>query len=297
MISVEKINFGGWNNCLKISNGTIDAIATTEVGPRIISYGFADGTNELYVDQSTLGVRKLDSWSTFGGHRLWHSPEDPERTYHIDTDLVDYSIVDNGVILRQAIEQKTGIQKTIEVTMDENGALTVKHSMTNTNLWTVELSLWGITVMDAGGVQIMKNPNRATGLLPNRTISLWPYAKMNDSRITWGDRYLFLAHDKNCDGPFKIGFPNEHGWAAYFNNGNLYIKKHEHDMNAVYPDGNCSYETYTNESIMEMESLSPLYTIQPGETKTHFEKWELYRDVTVPNNEDEADQILASYIK
>lgn len=297
MISVEKINFGGWNDCLKISNGTIDAVVTTEVGPRVISYGFIDGPNELYVDESTLGVRELDKWATFGGHRLWHSPEDTVRTYHVDTDPVDYEIFENGVILKQAVEPNTGIQKTIKVAMDENGALTLTHSMTNTNLWAVELSLWGITVMDAGGVQVMINPNRETGLLPNRTLTLWPYSKMNDSRITWGDKYLFLAHESTCDGPFKLGFPNEHGWAAYFNNGNLYIKKHEHDMNAVYPDGNCSYESYTNESIMEMESLSPLYNIQPGETKEHIERWELYKEVAVPKNEDEADEILASYVK
>ena len=42
-----------------------------------------------------------------------------------------------------------------------------------------------------------------------------------------------------------------------------------------YPDNNVSYETYMCDQMLEMESLSPLYSIAPGETREHTEVWHL----------------------
>jgi len=36
----DKYSWGGWSNCIYISNGEIDLICTTDVGPRIMRYGF-----------------------------------------------------------------------------------------------------------------------------------------------------------------------------------------------------------------------------------------------------------------
>ena len=42
-----------------------------------------------------------------------------------------------------------------------------------------------------------------------------------------------------------------------------------------YPDFECNVESYTNNIMLEIETLSPLYELQPGETKTHVERWNL----------------------
>ena len=39
-VTIEKTAFRGWTNCYRVSNGTVEFIATTDVGPRIISFGF-----------------------------------------------------------------------------------------------------------------------------------------------------------------------------------------------------------------------------------------------------------------
>jgi hypothetical protein len=120
--------------------------------------------------------------------------------------------------------------------------------------------------MAAGGVQVMPQPARDTGLLPNRMVALWPYSKMNDPRINWGDRYIVLRQIPGMKAPFKLGIPNEGGWAAYFNHGNLFIKHFSHIAGGRYPDYGSSYETYTNHIMMEMESLSPLKLVEPEGT-------------------------------
>ena len=44
---------------------------------------------------------------------------------------------------------------------------------------------------------------------------------------------------------------------------------------AEYPDYGCSNEFYTCPDFLEVETLSPLYTLKPGEACEHVEEWEL----------------------
>ena len=60
-------------------------------------------------------------------------------------------------------------------------------------------------------------------------------------------------------------------------------------MGAVYPDYGVSYETYTNDYMMEMESLSPLTRLEPGDTINHLEEWELIENVSRPAADNEED--------
>jgi hypothetical protein len=48
-VHIEKVSWGGWPNCYKISNGEVELIVTSDVGPRIMRYGFVGGQNLLKV--------------------------------------------------------------------------------------------------------------------------------------------------------------------------------------------------------------------------------------------------------
>src|SRR6516164_5989302 len=52
-VSVEKVAYKGWQNCYRVSNGTVEVIVTGDVGPRIIRYAFIGGQNlfKEYADQ------------------------------------------------------------------------------------------------------------------------------------------------------------------------------------------------------------------------------------------------------
>lgn len=45
MVEVKKVEYMGWENCYKISNGKVEAIVTTDVGPRIIHFSFEGDKN------------------------------------------------------------------------------------------------------------------------------------------------------------------------------------------------------------------------------------------------------------
>jgi len=164
--------------------------------------------------------------------------------------------------------------------------------------WDIELAAWALSVMAPGGKQIVPQVTRDTGLLPNRMMSLWPYTKLNDHRVYWGEKYITIQQDPNEKTAFKIGLPNEDGWAAYINHGHMFVKKFNHYMDAIYPDYTASsYETYTIDFMMEMESLSPLELLAPGDTIEHEETWTLIDNVNVPADEKEIDEKILPLVK
>lgn len=180
---------------------------------------------------------------------------------------------------------------------DNEAKAKIIHKLTNVGAWPVEAAPWAITVMKGGGLEIIPQPTRDTGLINNRVIGVWPYTKLNDGRIFFGNKYITVLHDKNATGPLKIGINSEHGYAAYINRGNMFIKYFDTDDEKTYPDGGMSCETYSNSEIMEIESLGPLQKINPGKTVEHIETWQLFSGVpgVNPKDEDAIGNILNTF--
>jgi hypothetical protein len=153
--------------------------------------------------------------------------------------------------------------------------------------------------MNQGGLEVVPQPTNDTGLLSNRVLSLWPYSDMTDDRIYWGKKYITMRQDTGIKSAFKFGINNDRGFAAYFVNGGMFVKKFNTDPKGCYPDSGVSYETYTNNVILEMESLSELSAITPGSTAFHKEEWTIEKDVVRPEPNDELtiDALIKLYIE
>jgi len=289
MVKVEKINYARWDNCIKISNDEIELIVTTDVGPRIIHYGFSGEENHLKIFEAHKGKTGSEEWLSYGGHRLWHSPEEFPRTYDTDNFPCEYEILENGIRIKSEMDPKVQVEKEMEISVSENGTqVEIKHTITNKNSWDIDFAVWAITVMAQGGREIIPQIKEGPKLLPNRTLALWTYTKMNDPRVKWLDEYIFLDQNPKLENAFKIGLPVIDGWAAYSNFEQLFVKYFDFIEDAQYPDfGFSSYETYTNDEILEMETLSPIWTVSPSESIEHTEKWELHKNVLRPENEDD----------
>lgn len=279
---MEKVSFGGWPNCLKLSNSRIELIATTDVGPRIISFGFAGGQNLLKQYPDQLGKTGGDAWRIYGGHRLWHSPEDSKRTYSPDNNPIEYRWDGKTLKLISPVEPATGIAKEIEITMDKKDAVVnLVHRLINKNLWDIKAAVWSLTVMAPKGRLILpQEPFRPHPeyLLPARPIVLWHYTNMKDLRWIWGKKYIQLRQDPAAETNQKAGILNKLGWGAYWLNGELFVKKYTYQPDAVYPDMGCNTETYTDADMLEFETLGSLTTIAAdGGRLEHIEQWSLFK--------------------
>lgn len=310
-VKVEKINYLRWENCFKLSNDTIELIVTTDVGPRIIHYGFIDGPNHMKVFEETAGSVKSKEWNIYGGHRLWHSPEDHPRTYELDNFTCEWEKTENGVIVRPPMDKSTRLAKEMEITIAPEGTeVKINHRITNNNVWDIEFSCWSLTVSAQNGRLIIPLPTTGSLYSPNRNIAFWPYTRLDDPRVKWLDRYIFLDQDKDAkykdepenrqypNVPFKIGLSVPAGWVGYANFDQLFVKQFTTYENAIYPDGgHCSFEAYTNRDMLEIETLSPLKKTAPGDTQNHVEKWELFDNIKKPETQEEVDRNIVPLIK
>lgn len=212
-----------------------------------------------------------------GGHRLWHSPEAMPRTY-IPEGQLTITEQSDSVVLESETEAATGVRKRIAIQLPADQAcVTVTHTLINDSLWSVELAPWAITQFRLGGKVILPMPvgnADPAGLLHNRQLSIWPYTRMNDPRVQWGDDFILFQADSLLP-PFKIGYFNSHGWMAYWVDGVLFRKTFEVRGGLPYPDNNCNCEMYCNHQFVELETLGSLTTLLPGSSVTHVETWEL----------------------
>jgi hypothetical protein len=280
-VTCTTTNYGGWPNCQLLTNGSIEVVATTDVGPRIIRCGFAGEPNVFFNPKSDLGTTGGDTWKPYGGHRLWHAPETKPRTYAPDNDPIQHHF-DGGVLtLTQPVEASTGIQKEMVVRLHaDNDVVEINHRLTNRNLWEIKTAAWCLSVMAGGGRAIFPHepfipfPDKLT---PARPLVLWNYTNMADPRFTWGKRSIQLHQDANAPDCQKFGLMNTPGWGAYENNGVVFLKSIEYKPDAEYADYGCNWEVYTNKVMLEMETLSPLQPIAPGETLEHMERWTVAR--------------------
>ena len=275
----EVMPYHGWQECLRVSDGNWELIATTQVGPRIIRCGFVNGQNLFWEHPDQQGKTGGSEWRIYGGHRLWHAPEHPIRTYAPDNDPIEWDWDGQRLLLRQPTEPRTGIQKEIEIRWGK-GAVEVVHRLINHNLWSVELAAWALSVMAPGGRAILPQEPfqpHPEALLPVRPLVLWAYTDMSDPRWRWGNHYIQLRQEPTMTAPQKCGVLNRQGWMAYYRHGELFLKRFGHHPHASYPDFGCNCEVFTNAEMLELETLSPLTRLLPGAMLEHTEWWSLHR--------------------
>lgn len=289
----EKVNYGGWPHCVRLSDGRLELIITGDVGPRIIRFGFVDGPNEFYENPDTLGKMGGDQWEVYGGHRFWHAPEQDGRTNLPDNTPVTIEQRGDTVIVSQPIEAETRLSKQMEIDFSDDGAVRVVHRLTNHHQWAVAVAPWGVSVMASGGIGLLPLPPRGShgeNLLPNTGLVLWAYVDMSDPRWIWGRELVLLRQDTSATTPQKFGTTHSQGWAAYARDGRLFVKTFDHQAGATYPDLGCSAELYTDPNILEVETLGPLVHLAPNASIEHVEHWYLFDNVPTPNTEAEAIQ-------
>ena len=280
-VKMEKTSYGGWPNCIKLSNGQVELVITTDVGPRVIRYGFMGGQNFFKEYQDQMGQSGGEEWRIYGGHRLWHAPEARPRSYAPDNDPIAYDWDGARLVLKQDTEPLTGIAKEMVIILAPSGThVTVQHTLINNNQWDIRTAAWAMTTMAQNGRAIFPQEPALPYpeyLPPARPMTLWHYTDMSDPRWTWGSKYVQLQQDANATDPEKIAIRNSLGWSAYCLNSQVFLKRFDYDPQAHYPDYGCNNATFTNADMIEIESLGPLTDLAPQGKTQCTEHWFLYK--------------------
>lgn len=299
-VTADRVTYLNQPNCIRLSNGTVDLVLTTAIGPRIIRYGFLGGDNALGEVSELTTKTALGDWKPWGGHRVWSAPEAMPRSYSPDNSPIEARVDGNTVYLVQPVEPATGIVKEMTVTLAPTGTeVTIGHRLINRNLWSIEMAVWAMTIMHAGGTVILpQEPYRShdEALLPARSVTFWAYTDLSDSRWQLGPKFLRLRNDPSRAASQKIGIANHQGWAAYLRDGTLFVKRVDWHDEARYPDGGVNVETYTAGPFLELETLGALGGVGPGDAATHEERWFLFRNVAGAASDDELERSLKPHL-
>lgn len=299
---IDRADFAGWENCWRIANGEIELIVTADVGPRVIYFAFAGGPNLLKNFEDQMGRSGEDSWMIRGGSRIWIAPEDRKASYAPDNAPVEIEVRNDELIATAPVEESVRVQKQMVIRVPGKGsAVEIRHRVQNAGLMPTEFAVWVLTVMAPGGTAVTGFPPRAShpeDLAPSNPLVMWAFTDLSDPRWRFLRKYLILRQEPRMDAPQKLGHFNPDTWGAYFLNGDLFIKRCAADRALLYPDFGCSFETFTNAEMLELETLGPLRRVAPGEWIEHTEHWTLHRQVAPPEwTDDELDRILAPLLE
>ena len=307
---LQQVEYRGWKNNLLLTNGEVELVVTLDVGPRVVAYRLPGGVNVMKNYDEQMGGTGEAEWQIRGGHRFWLAPEDLTRTYFADNRPVEFTPDGElAVTVVAPSEAEYGVQKRMHLQLHPTGTkCDVTLTVTNTGVTDTELAPWGPTVMAPGGVEVIPLPAKSphpghvsnakspADYAPNQELILWPFFDFADSRWSFGKKYLLLRQDAT-KGPTKLGLAHRVGWVGYVNAGTLFVKRFDYRDGAVYPDRGTRYQTFSNEDMLEMETVGEFGTLRPGESATLVEQWELFGNVPAIATEADVDRVVLPLIK
>lgn len=301
-VEVEKTAYKGWPNCYRIANGEVELVVTADIGPRIIRFGFIGGQNVFKEFPDQLGKTGESQFQLRGGHRVWKAPEDPVGSWAPDNAPVQIELLADGLTAREPIEPLTRLQKEIEIHLAPSGtAATVIHRIANHSLFPLEYSVWAMSMMAQTGVAITGFPPRGRhpiDLAATNPLVMWAYTDLSDPRWKFTRKYLMLRQNPDVAEAQKLGLFNPNTWVAYVLNGEAFVKQTQSDPAKAYPDFGCSFETFTNNEFLEIETLSPLTKVQPDQNAAHVEHWSLHRGIRLATfTDDELDRAVLPLLR
>ena len=220
-------------------------------------------------------------------------------SYHVDNRPATWRYGDfSGEVVIESIQERPQrIRKTLGILSAAQGPrVSLRHTVVNEGDQPIMLAVWALTVMQPEGLEIIPQPplgEHPRDLLPNRGIVLWAYTDLSDLRLTLGTNFWLLRAASDYP-PIKIGLSHRERWIAYLLSDTLFIKTFNYDPTAAYPDGGCNFETFADSQMLEIESLGPLVTLQPGESANHHETWHIFP--LIEQFEIESEEALAEWI-
>ncbi|MBY0503577.1 MAG: hypothetical protein K2X03_06700 [Bryobacteraceae bacterium] len=285
---IEPIAYGGWPHCYRLANSEIELILTADVGPRVIRCGFVGGPNVFKEYAEELGGTGETTWKIRGGHRVWVAPERANITYELDNHPVEVTVTGDTVHATSPVDARTGLQKTMILRL-AGRRVTVTNRLTNTTLFPISCAAWGPTVMAPGGLGITGFPPRGThpeDLEPVNPLVMWSYTDFSDPRWRFTSKYVTLRQDPQAKAPQKLGLFNPHTFGAYLLDGHLFLKQFRPDPSKTYADMGCSYQSFSNCDMLELETMGPYEFVAPGGHTEFVETWSLDRGVSLSEISD-----------
>ncbi len=291
--------YKGWN-ALSLSNGLIDCHVVPDLGGRLMQFSL-HRHEYLFVNPAleSLFPERIPGkpWMNFGGEKVWPAPQGwdgdgywPGPPDHIlDEGVYECNTENNLVTLKSPVDKRTGLQIQRQFTVNPDVA-TIDISATFTNKIDKDIrwSVWPVcqVAVDEQAVEqsqiVCPAKKDSKGNAQYKVL----HGLANNPQYMCDEAGNLVVAYKYIVG--KVGTDSADGWIAYVNRGSGKVLVMNFDVadGAEYPDGT-SLQVWTqgegatysrgrvnihksdrtvNHPYMEMEILSPLVKLSPGES-------------------------------
>jgi len=308
--TVNPLPFHGWDG-LRLSNGLIEAVCVPEIGGRLMQFSLGP-QDYLFMNPDLLGARfsydehagdgAIVNWKNYGGDKTWPAPQgwdgegqwpgppDPvldSGRYEFETSQDDSCA---SVLMTSPSDERSGLRIRREVSLESaSSRLHLALSFENISERTIRWSIWDVAQLACSRIDGGLNDD------------CWLYIPTDPERerpyeIMFGDdnpqyqldsgSMLLAVQYRGIVG--KIGVHSPAGWIAFANRqtGFVLCMQFPYQPDATYPDNGATVECWTESPgapspipirspgyLLEAEVLSPLYTLQSGETACHRITW------------------------
>jgi hypothetical protein len=253
-----------------IEQGKLRLVCLAETGPRIVGlFHSSIGGNLLAETPDIVQQTPFGDYPLYGGHRLWEAPE-TEGVTGLPEGKQTVEGIDSGIRLSSEVNA-IGIQKIIELRFAEADSVQLTHWIANLGNQPRRLAAWAITQLRPGGTVVLPFSS-ATGKNPNRNLVLWPYSEWHPEAFGFVSGRLEFD-PRPVQKPFKFGAQAEGSVAIQY--AGYKFTKHFNAANGEYADRNCNVEVYVDAGYIELETLSAVKQLEPGQTVSHTETWQL----------------------
>lgn len=243
-----------------------------EYGLRIATFNMVGMENIFYEQPHDLSDNHAtpEGWRLRGGHRLWTSPE-TDLSYYPDNCPITAMVEDNCVTITQDNDPWLHQRKSMTILFTDDG-ISVTHTVENVGDEPMTIAPWGVSTMKPGVISVPWEGPAPGDFTPRRRVNLWATTSLHDERLHF-DHDSFIAEFMPLPDYCKVGLYAPAGVAVYEGLGQKFTLLFAAPPAEELPDGGCNFETYLGKTMMELESLGKVKTLQKGESASHTELW------------------------
>jgi hypothetical protein len=287
MAEVSKATYRG-KAALRITDGTMEALVVPELSGRIVRFGPVGGDNWLWTPPESKVFGPKD-WQNWGGDKTWPALQSEWGIFsptgvwppHPTWDGLPHKgeILPGGKIRTVGpVMAGYGVRSVREIGFDPDGALTVETTFTKEKGPPVITAIWHVT-------QIKPPEAVYLPLSPESTYSggfHWFGGKTPPESRTRNVSKTLLEFAPTLGG-YELGADVPVVAAAIVRKGQAFVQRAEKIAGGEYPEGapgNGFPITVYNGgdpdpalSYVEVETMSPLVTLKPGQRLTHKVRW------------------------
>jgi len=299
----ENYNNWGWKSYV-MSNGLITLAVVPQIGGRVMQYDLA-GHPSIWVNPAEFGntyePSASSSWHNYGGYKVWPAPQKewittgggwpppPNLDFGTYSCRIIASSPDSSTIhLESPIETLEGwkcvglgFRRRLTIYRDQT-RVKVEQTIVNHGKRPVMWGVWDVTqlVVNHPGEEDWGNFWVYFPIKKNSRFGPKGYYIMGGrgnnpqwkANLTEGISAVQYLHRSG-----KIGSDSDGGWIAYVDqrDGYLYAKGFPYYAEGTYPDSGATIEVFTSggDPYLEVEVLSPLIALTPGDSFTFVENW------------------------